>query len=61
MRLASKPSCALIGPALPEPFVKFNLEVELNRLSLLPKATGPKAHMLSDYWPFLRRKLRNPD
>ena len=33
--------CTFTGPALPEPFVKFNLEAELNRLSLLPKATGP--------------------
>ncbi len=51
--------CAFTGPALPEPFVKFNLEAELNRLSLLPKASGPEARALHEHWQFVRRKLRN--
>jgi hypothetical protein len=51
--------CTFTGPALPEPFVKFNLEAELNRLSLLPKATGPEARALNNHWQFVRRKLRN--
>jgi hypothetical protein len=39
--------------------VKFNLEAELNRLSLLPKAVGPEARALNDHWQFVRRKLHN--
>src|SRR6185369_16681772 len=49
--------CTFTGPALPEPFVKFNLEAELNRLSVLLKATSPEARALDDYWKFVRRKL----
>ena len=49
--------CTFTGPALPEPFVKFNLEAELNRLSLLPKATGPEGRALDEHWKFVRRKL----
>ena len=48
--------CTFSGPALPAPFVKFNLEAELNRLGLLPKATGPEARALNDHWQFVRRK-----
>jgi len=59
MPLDLKADCTFTGPALPEPFVKFNLEAELNRLSLLPKATGPEARALNDHWQFVRRKLRN--
>ncbi len=51
--------CTFTGPALPEPFVKFNLEAELNRLALLPKATGADARALNDHWQSARRKLRN--
>ena len=51
--------CTFAGPALPEPFVKFNLEAELNRLSLLPKTTGADARPLDEQWQFIRRKLRN--
>ncbi len=51
--------CTFTGPALPEPFVKFNLEAELNRLALLPKATGAEGRALDDHWQFVRRKLRN--
>ena len=40
--------CTFTGPALPEPFVKFNLEAELNRLSLLPKTTGADARALDE-------------
>ena len=42
--------CQLQGPALPEPFVKFELEKELTRLKLLPKTV--------DGWEFYRRRLR---
>ena len=32
--------CIFTGPALPEPFVQFELEKELTKRKLLPKATG---------------------
>jgi hypothetical protein len=59
MALNFTTDCTFTGPALPEPFVKFNLEAELNRLALLPKATGPEARALNEHWQFVRRKLRN--
>src|SRR5438046_9648038 len=59
MALNLSTDCTFTGPALPQPFVKFNLEAELNRLSLLPKATGTEGRALNDYWQFVRRKLRN--
>jgi CheY-like chemotaxis protein len=59
MALNLTTDCTFTGPALPEPFVKFNLEAELNRLSLLPKAAGPEARALDEHWQFVRRKLRN--
>jgi len=43
MALNLSSDCFFTGPALPEPFVKFNLEAELNRLALLPKATSADA------------------
>ncbi len=57
MALNLTTDCTFTGPALPEPFVKFNLEAELNRLALLPKATGEKAQALDELWKFVRRKL----
>ena len=57
MPLDLSTDCTFTGPALPEPFVKFNLEAELNRLSLLPKAAGPGARVLDEHWQFVRRKL----
>lgn len=50
--------CSFFGPALPEPFVKFQLENELNRRKLLPKSTGPEGRALEERWEVLRRKLR---
>ena len=49
--------CKFTGPALPEPFVKFNLEAELNKRGLLPKTTGPDGRALAERWQFIRRKL----
>ncbi len=46
-------NCRFQGPALPEPFVKFDLDKELIRLRLLPKATALKAE-----WEVYRRRLR---
>src|SRR2546426_5312333 len=53
--------CGFNGPALPEPFVLFELEKELVRLDLLPKATGEEAKKLQVSWDVYRRKLRELD
>ena len=57
MALNLSTDCTFTGPALPEPFVKFNLEAELNRLALLPKTTGEEGRALDEHWKFVRRKL----
>ena len=57
MALNLSADCTFTGPALPEPFVKFNLEAELNRLALLPKTTGAEGRALDEHWKFVRRKL----
>ena len=46
------------GPAFPEPFVRFELERELNRLDILPKTTGEQGRQLQETWASFRRKLR---
>ncbi len=46
------------GPAFPEPFVRFELEKELNRHKLLPKTTGAEGRELQESWAIYRRKLR---
>jgi len=50
--------CTFFGPALPEPFVKFQLEAELAKRKLIPKATGQDGRVLQDRWDVYRRKLR---
>jgi len=50
--------CSFFGPALPEPFVKFELEKHLSKRKLLPKATGTEGKALQSSWDVLRRKLR---
>ena len=50
--------CQFHGPALPEPFVKFELEKELTRLKLLGKTTGAEGKQLKEQWDIYRRKLR---
>lgn len=50
--------CTFHGPALPEPFVKFQLERELNKRNLLAKTTGAEGRALEERWDVLRRKLR---
>lgn len=50
--------CLFQGPALPEPFVKLELEKELLRLKLLAKSTGSEAKELAEQWEIYRRKLR---
>jgi hypothetical protein len=50
--------CSFHGPALPEPFVKFQLERELSKRNLLAKTTGAEGRALEERWDVLRRKLR---
>lgn len=50
--------CEFIGPALPEPFVQFELENELNKKKLLPKPSGVEGKELQGSWEAYRRKLR---
>jgi hypothetical protein len=50
--------CTFYGPALPEPYVKFQLEAELLKRKLLPKAAGADGRDLQDRWDVYRRKLR---
>jgi hypothetical protein len=50
--------CTFNGPALPEPFVKFQLERELSKRNLLAKTTGAEGRTLEDRWDVFRRKLR---
>ena len=49
--------CQFVGPALSEPFVRFELEKELNKLKLLPKATGSDGKELKQAWEVYRRHL----
>lgn len=51
--------CSFYGPALPEPFVKFQLDALLAKKKLLPKATGEEGKKLQDAWESYRRKLRD--
>ena len=49
--------CQFTGPALPEPFVKFELENELTKLKLLAKTTGIEGKELKADWEAYRRHL----
>lgn len=49
----------LSGPALPEPFVRFELERALAKLRLLPDSSGLSGQRLGDDWRVLQRKLRD--
>jgi len=49
--------CQFLGPALPEPFVRFELENELTKLKLLPKTTGAEGKVLKETWDAYRRHL----
>ena len=51
-------TCFFTGPAFPDPFVKFDLEIELRKAKLLPSVTGPDGSVLKDAWEAYRRKLR---
>lgn len=58
MALELKQHCTFSGPALPEPFVQFELEKELNKEGLLPKSTGQEGQALQESWEVYQRKLR---
>jgi hypothetical protein len=51
--------CTFAGPALPAPFVKFELERQLAKLSPIPKAVGQEARALQGQWDTYRSKLRS--
>jgi hypothetical protein len=48
----------LVGPALPEPFVRHDLEKELTKRKLLPRPTGKEAEEFQAAWAAYVRKLR---
>ena len=50
--------CAFTGPALPEPFVRFELESELAKAGLLPKMSAAETEQFQESWRTYRRKLR---
>jgi hypothetical protein len=50
--------CSFLGPALPVPFVQFDLERELYQRDLLPGRTGPEERVLQGSWESYRRRLR---
>jgi hypothetical protein len=58
MPLALLQHCTFTGPALPEPFVRFELEKELTKAKLLQKNTGNEGKELQESWTVYRRKLR---
>ncbi len=51
--------CAFFGHALPEPFVKLELEGRLGKAGLLPRAAGVEKKRLEEEWEAYRRALRN--
>jgi len=50
--------CQFFGPALPVPFVRFELEKELNSRKLLPKKLGSECETLRRNWDLYRRHLQ---
>jgi hypothetical protein len=46
------------GAALPEPFVKFELEAQLQKFKLLPRLSREESAAQDDAFDHLRRKLR---
>ncbi len=50
-------SATFSGPALPGPYVEFELERELRKLKLLPETDGVTGAILKSFWDSYRRKL----
>jgi hypothetical protein len=51
--------CSFYGPALPGPYVQFELEKALTKHKLLPDADGLAGEALRENWEIFRRKLRD--
>lgn len=58
MPLSVQHDTTFTGPALPEPFVRLQLEAELSRLGLLPRVTGEEGRTLVEFWRIYRAHLR---
>ncbi|MFL9456936.1 MULTISPECIES: hypothetical protein [Nostocales] len=58
MPLALLQHCTFTGPALPKPFVRFELEKKLTKAKLIHKITGNEGKELQEAWTVYRRKLR---
>ncbi|WP_129676538.1 hypothetical protein [Candidatus Chloroploca sp. Khr17] len=58
MPLDLLPACIFTGPALPEPFVRLELEQALTKAGLLSKASGTEGRELQESWERYERKLR---
>lgn len=50
--------CRFFGPALPDPFVKFEIERHLAKLSPIPSDRGAEGKALQERWATYRSKLR---
>ena len=50
--------CQFFGPALPVPFVRFELEKEFTSRKLLPKKLGNDGEKLRRHWDLYRRHLQ---
>ncbi len=50
--------CQFFGPALPVPFVRFDLEKEFTSRKLLPKKLGNDGEKLRRHWDLYRRHLQ---
>ena len=50
--------CQFFGPALPVPFVRFELEKEFTSRKLLPKKLGNEGEKLRRHWDLYRRHLQ---
>ncbi len=50
--------CQFLGPALPEPFVRFELEKELTNRKLIPKKIGDEGKKIRSRWDVYRRHLQ---
>lgn len=59
MALEFRDDCQFLGPALPEPFVRYELENEVRAAKLLPKTTGAAGELLQESWAAYRRRLRD--
>jgi hypothetical protein len=50
--------CTFFGPALPEPFIRYELKAVLAKFSLLPPSTGVLGRAFDQGWDAVRRQIR---